>query len=77
VFTRARSIQSIPPYSITLRSILTSAHLGLGLPSGFFPSGVFAIFYMHSSSPIRATCPANLVLLDLITVITLGEEYKL
>ena len=29
------------------------------------------------SSPIRATCPAHLILLDFITRTTLGEEYKL
>jgi hypothetical protein len=36
----ARSIQSIPSYPISLRSILILfTHLHLGLPSGLFPSG--------------------------------------
>jgi hypothetical protein len=36
------------------------------------------ISYIHSSStPIRATRPAHLVLLDLIILCTLQEEYKL
>ena len=30
----------------------------------------------HLSSPIRATCPAHLILLDFITRTILGEEYK-
>jgi hypothetical protein len=32
---------------------------------------------LHSSSPIRATCPAHLIFLDLIFLIILREEYKL
>jgi hypothetical protein len=32
---------------------------------------------MHSSSPIHATYPAQLILLYLITLIILGEEDKL
>jgi hypothetical protein len=36
----ATSIQTIPPYSISLRSILIlPTHLRLGLPSGLFDSG--------------------------------------
>ena len=74
----AHPIQSIYTHPTSWRSFLIlSTHLRLGLPSGLFPSGFpTKTLYAPISSPIRATCPAHLILLDFITRIILGEGYK-
>ena len=74
----ANPIQSTYPLPTSWRSILIlSTILRLGLPSGLFPSGLpTKTLYAPLSSPMRATCPAHLILLDFITRTILGEEYR-
>jgi hypothetical protein len=56
---------------------MLSSHLRLGLPSGLLPSGLpTKMLYAPLTSPMRATYPAHLILLALITLTILGEEYK-
>ena len=70
--------QSTYPHPTSWRSFLIlSTHLCLGLSSGLFPSGFpTKTLYTPLSSPICATCPAHLILLDFITCTILGEQYK-
>jgi hypothetical protein len=87
VFTRARHSslflsQMHPfhiPYPVALRFILllfSYLRVGLfnGLFSSVFPTEIISPFLY---SPIRAICPVRLILLDMLILSILDEEYKL
>ena len=73
----ASSIQSLPPpiplpeypfyYYLPIYALVS--HCGL-FPSGF----PIKTLYAHRLYPIRATCPAHLILLDFITQTIFGEQ---
>ena len=75
---RALWVQFTHCYSIYLKPILIlSFHLCLGLPSHLFPSGFpTKSLYTNMFSSIRATCPTQPILLDLITRITFDDQYR-
>ena len=66
------------PHLTSWTSILIlSYHLRLRLPSSLFHSDLpTKILHSPLLSPIPATCPINLILLNFITQTILGEDYR-
>jgi hypothetical protein len=69
----------ITPYFFnTVTILILSSHLRQVLATCLFPSGFTSkIAYAFLISPMRATCPAHLILIDLIIQIRSGGELKL
>jgi hypothetical protein len=70
-------LSQINPVS-TIPAYLSKIHFIIGLHSGLFPSD-FPTKILHALllSPVRTTCSAQLMLLDLLILIILGEGYRL
>jgi len=69
--------QFIKSPKLLLQIILIQGLLRLGLPSNLFPSDFpTKTQYTPVLSPIRATCPAPLILLDFIIWRVMGEQYR-
>lgn len=73
------SIQPITSQPVSLMSILIlSSHQHLDLAGGIYLSGFLAkLLYEFLSIATHATCPAHPIVLDSMTIIITGEEYKL
>ena len=70
--------RSIPrPHPISWFILILSFYLPLGLPSGLLPSGFpIKILFAPLLSPVFATRPSHLNILDLITGRVFGSEYR-
>lgn len=57
--------------------LILSTLLGQDLPCCLFPSGIsIKTVYAHLLFPLRATCYAQSIILDFITRMIFGEEYR-
>jgi hypothetical protein len=76
VFTLVPILSHINPVHIFLLPMFNILHLRRGLLSGLLPSGFSTKMYEFFIYPMRATCQAHPILLDLITPVIFGESCK-
>jgi hypothetical protein len=77
VLSQINPIHTIPSYPSKIHFHIV--HPPMSWSSQWSPSFDFLtnILYAFFLSPIHATCPTHITLLDLVILIILGEEYKL
>jgi len=64
-----QTIPSMHPFLFLKIHLIISFHLCLGLPNGLFSSGFpTTTLYATTTSTIRATCLAHIILLDCVTL---------
>jgi len=78
ILSQSNPFQASPSHPTACISILILfSHLRLGLPSCLFPSDLpKRPLYAPLLSPVRATCSAHLILLDLIIRMIFDEGYR-
>jgi hypothetical protein len=78
ILSQIDPIPTIPSYISKIYFNIVHPSTSWSSPSGLFPYGFPTnILYAFLLSPIRAACPAHLILLDLITLIMLCAKYTL
>jgi len=76
ILSQLNPFQWVTPYFLNI-SFYNKVPSTYVLLSGLFPSDFWIKFYIHFSSPIRATSPIHLIILVSIITMMTDKEYRL
>jgi hypothetical protein len=64
-------------FTFTFNILVLFFHLCLGLPGGLFPPGFPTKMLWFCHPPMRSTCLAHLIIVDVTSLVTIVEVCKL